>query len=276
VRGTTAIDHGAGPVPFFAGGDERFVDVSTDVPLPPNTSVEVCLPLPGVAPSAIRPARVLHGEGAGPATRQFVDRTSWIDPTMGTACARVASFSEFAVVTVDVCGGGQKPSDGILTVAGGLLGRRTIVVDGLRDCAQYPANLPRGLRQYCVPDADTTAGQCTVSVTLGINRGGCTRAPDGLDSHSALIVPGSYGGQITQGLNTTDLTGVFGPQIAALVNPHEATVGPVDLILATAPGRKITTHRLKQPLQGMRPGSGVQLDTDTDVLIIKCLDATLF
>src|SRR5437870_3779576 len=83
--------------------------------------------------------------------RVTVDRTSSVDPTAGKVCAKVTGFSKFAVVTTDVCGNGQRPSDGLLTVAGGLLGKRTVVVDGLTDCTQYPPNLPNGLRRYCVP-----------------------------------------------------------------------------------------------------------------------------
>ncbi len=275
VRGTTAIDHGAGPVPFFQGGDERFVEVTTDAVLPSSPSIEVCLPMPKITDaSEVRPVRVLHGEGSSPMNRAFVDRTSRTDPTTGKACAKVSGFSKFAVATTDVCGGGQMRSDGLITVAGGLLGKKTVVVDGLADCTQFPANLPQGLRRHCVPDADTTVGQCTVSVTLGINRGGCNRVPSGTDPHSPSVDTGSYAGRLTQGRHAIDLAPIFGPLIAALSGPVDATVGPVDLALPAS--RRITTYKLKQKLRGIRPGTTGKRATDKDTLTIQCVDPTRF
>jgi hypothetical protein len=273
VRGTTAIDHGSGAVPFFAGGDERFVEISTDAQLP-AASFEVCLPLPATSsPAGVRPARVIHGEGTGVADRRFVDRTSRVDPTTGTACARVSGFSKFAVVTVDVCGGGQSRSDGLLTVAGGLIGKRTVVVDGLTDCTQFPANLPRGLARYCVPDADSIPGQCSVSLTLGVNRGGCNKVTNpNVDPHSSLVQVASYSGHVTDGSMTIDLNATFGAAIGALVAPYEATVGPYDVVLPVAGGKKITTYKLEQQLPGLRPGTFNRLDVDKDVLKIHCIE----
>src|SRR5262249_14681320 len=87
VRGLTEIDHGAGPVPFFAGGGARFIDVDTTATLPPSPVMEVCLPMPAVTDSSqVRPVRVLHGEGTGWIDRTFVDRTFRTDPTARTAC----------------------------------------------------------------------------------------------------------------------------------------------------------------------------------------------
>jgi hypothetical protein len=275
VRGTTEVDHGSGPVPFFEGGDERFVDLTTNAALPAGTRMEVCLPMPVAAASEVRPVRVLHGEGSDASSRRFVDRTSRVDPTAGKVCAAVSSFSRFAVVTTDYCGNGQRRSDGLLTIAGGLLGKRTVVVDGLTDCTQYPAALPSGLRRYCVPDADPTPGQCGIALTLGINRGACSRVrPDTADPHSPSVDVNSYEGTLKQGGNSIDLTAIFGPDIAALSNPVEATVGPKNVAMAAT--RKITTYRLKHQLSGIRPGTLDHLDTDKDVLTIKCIDPTQF
>lgn len=280
VRGTTEIDHGdgGGAAAFFAGGDERFIELSTTATLPANPAMEVCLPMPVTAdPSGIRPVRVVHGEGDDATTRVFIDRTSRVDPTSGKACARVKSFSKFAVVTTDVCGGGQMRSNGLLTIAGGLIGKKTVVVDGLTDCTLYPAALPQGLRQYCVPDtAATPDGQCTVSITLGINRGACNRVPPGSAVlYSSNVSVGSYSGALTRGMNSVDLGPVFGVLIAALTNPiTDATVGPKDLVLPVV--NKITTYKIKHQLTGERPGTGGHLDTDKDVLTIKCIDPTRF
>jgi hypothetical protein len=265
VVGTTAIDHGAGPVPFFNGGDERFIEISSDAALPGSPRIEVCLPVPPPDARGVRPARVLHGEGSGPADRVFVDRTSRRDTASGKVCAEVSGFSKFAVATVDACGNGQRRSDGVLTVAGGLLGKRTVVVDGLADCAQYPANLPPGLARYCIPDVDPDAGECGVTLTLGINRAGCNASGLG----SGFVDVASYAGTLKQGSQVQDLGASFGSLIAALVNPVEATVGPVTLTLPAT--RRITTYQLKHQLSGTDPGS-TQLDTDKDVFTIKCLN----
>src|SRR5262249_7673905 len=116
IRGTTTIDHGNGPAPLFAGGGGRFRALTTTAAFASRPALEVCLSMPApAAPASVRPVRVLHGEGSDPTSRTFVDRTSHVDPTSGTACAKVHGFSKFAVVTTDVCGGGQRPSDGILT-----------------------------------------------------------------------------------------------------------------------------------------------------------------
>jgi hypothetical protein len=272
VRGTTAVDHGAGGDPdrFFPGGDERFVEIETDAVLPGSPAIEVCLPMPATAdPSAIRPVRVLHGEGSGMADRKFVDRTSQVDPTSHQACAKVKSFSKFVLVTTDVCGGGQTQSNGLLTVAGGLVGKRTVVVDGLTDCAAYPSNLPRGLAKYCVPDANPTTGQCGVSISLGINRAGCNRS----DQNSSYVDVNSYSGVISHGSSWQDLGPVFGNLIKNLSSPVEATVGPVDVSVPV--GGRLTTYTLKHQLAGWRPQTS-QLETDKDVLKIRCLDPTQF
>ncbi len=275
VRGTTEIDHGSGPVPFFEGGDERFIDITTDAVLPSRPKIQVCLPMPRVTdPAAVRPVRVLHSEGDDVASRRFVDRTKQVDPTTAIACGQVKSLSKFAVVTTDVCGGGQRQSDGLLTVAGGLIGPKTVVVDGLTDCTQYPANLPKGLRQYCVPDGDSTAGQCTVSLTLGVNRGGCNQTKPGIDPHSPRVSVDSYQGSLTQGSRVSSLTPAFGTLIAALSNPLEATVGPVDLALPAV--KKITTYKIKHQLTGIRPGTTAHFEVDKDVLTIQCVDPTQF
>jgi hypothetical protein len=265
VVGTTAIDHGAGPIPFFDGGDERFIEIHSDAALPGSPRIEVCLPVPPPDARGIRPARVLHGEGSGPADRVFVDRTSRRDLASGKICAEVSGFSKFAVATVDVCGNGQRRSDGLLTVAGGLLGKRTVVVDGLTDCAQYPANLPAGLARYCIPDADPDTGECGVTMTLGINRAGCNASGLG----SGFVDVASYSGTLKQGSQVQDLGASFGALIAALVNPVEATVGPVTLSLSAT--KRVTSYRLKHQLTGIVPDSG-QLDTDKDVFTIKCLN----
>jgi len=270
VRGTTTIDHGAGPLPFFAGGDERFVEITTSAQLPTSPKIEVCLPLPrSTDPSGVRPVRVLHGEGNDLSSRVFVDRTFRFDPTSGKACAQVSSLSKFALVTVDVCGGGQRQSDGLLTIAGGLMGKKTVVVDGLTDCTQYPANLPSGLRRYCVPDADTTPGQCTLSLMLGVNRAACNRT----QTPSPSVSVNSYGGSLTQGASSWDLGAVVVPLIAGLSNPVEATVGPVGVVLP-AP-TKITTYKIKHQLSGIRPGT-TNTETDKDALKVQCVDPTQY
>ena len=277
IRGQTTIDHGAGAQPFFPGGDERYIEVTTDAAVPPGSIMEVCLPSPRVnGPSGVRPVRVLHGEGAEPFGRRFVDRTWRSDPTTRRTCARVRSLAKFTVATADVCGGGQQRSDGLLTVAAGLIGRRSIVVDGLSDCTQYPSNLPAGLRAYCVPDGDAVPGQCTVSVTLGVNRAGCNRVPPGVtDPHSPSVQVGSYRGELRRGGSVTDLGALIGPQIAALSSPRDDIVGPVDLTLPVSNNKKITTYKLRQQLTGTRPG-GDGVDTDTDVLTIQCLNAARY
>lgn len=270
VRGATSLDHGSGPVPFFSGGDERFVELSTDATLPGAPAIEVCLPMPGGNdPAAARPVRVLHGEGTGPADRQFVDRTSRVDAATGKACARVHGFSKFAVVTTDACGGGQAQSDGLITVAGGLIGKHTVVVDGLTDCTQYPASLPRGRARYCVPDADPTPGQCGVALSLGVNRAGCNRSAQA----SSLVDVGTYTGTITHGGSGPDLTALFGPAIAALSDPVEASVGPT--VISLPAQHRITTYTLRQQLTGLRPGASFA-ETDKDILKIQCIDPAQF
>jgi hypothetical protein len=62
-RGTTAVDHGSGPMEIFAGGDERFIDISTDAGLPLAPSLEVCLPMPAFC-------RRLRGATGGRAARR--------------------------------------------------------------------------------------------------------------------------------------------------------------------------------------------------------------
>jgi hypothetical protein len=268
VRGTTTINHGSGPVPFFAGGDERFVEIQTDAAF--NTAAKVCLPMPAAAdPADIRPVRLLHGEGSDIVSRKFVDRTSSVDPKSGQVCAKVRSFSKFAVVTTDVCGNGQTQSDGLLTVAAGLIGRRTVVVDGLTDCTQYPANLPSGLARFCVPDADPAAGQCGVRITLGVNRAGCNRSAQ----PSTWVGVISYSGELGRGAYHQGLTAGFGPLISALQSPVEATVGPVDVTVPVS--SQIATYSLKQQLTGWRPQTS-RLETDKDVLKIQCVDPTQY
>jgi hypothetical protein len=269
VVGTTAIDHGAGPVAFFEGGDERFIEIDTDAALPGSPDIEVCLPLPPASPEGVRPTRILHGEGSGPADRVFVDRTSRVDLAAGKICAAVHGFSKFTVVTSDVCGEGQRRSDGLITVAGGLVGRQSVVVDGLTDCALYPANLPPGLAQFCVPDADPTPGSCGVALTLGVNRAGCNDS----QANSSFVDVASYGGEVRHGRTVQDLGATFGPLVAALGSPVEATVGPVVVAVPTSSG--VTTYKLKQHLRGARPGTS-HVETDKDTLTIKCLDPAAF
>lgn len=275
VRGTTEIDHGSGAVPFFEGGDQRIVDLSTDAAIPSGSSIEVCLPLPaGSDPSSARPAYMLYGDDGGdPTQRVFVDRTRRVDPTTGRVCAKVKSLSKFAVATSDYCGKSQPKIDGLITVAGGLVGKKTVVVAGLTDCTQWPANLPNGLRRYCVPDTDSSAAECAVSITLGINRGGCNRVPAGADPHSASVDLNSYSGALKQGGNVVDLGPIFGPAIAALGAPVDATVGPIDVVLPIA--SKITAYKLQHQLTGATPGSS-DLGTDKDVARIFCVDPTQF
>jgi hypothetical protein len=270
VRGTTSIDHGSGAVPFFAGGDERFVEISTDAALPSTPTIEVCLPMPDASnPANVRPVRVLHGEGTGVADRKFKDRTSRVDASKHQACARVKSFSKFAVATTDVSGGGQAQSDGLVTTAGGLIGKRSVVVDGLTDCTQYPANLPRGLARHCVPDADAATGQCGLALTLGVNRAASNRS----GQPNPFVDVGTYMGTIGHGAYVQDLTPAFGPLIAALSNPVEATVGPVQVSLPV--DRRITTYTLRHQLSGLRPISAV-FEIDKDVLKVKCIDPSQF
>ena len=271
VRGATTIDHGSGPVAFFEGGDERFVEVSTDASLPGSPAIEVCLPIPGDGSgAAARPVRILHGEGTGVADRQFIDRTSRVDPVTKQVCASVKSFSKFAVVSSDVCGGGQSHWDGLLTVAGGLLGRRTVVVDSLTDCALYPTNLPKGLAKKCVPDADPTPGQCGVSLTLGVNRASCNRS--GLNS--SYVATHTYAGTVSHGTYSQDLTPVFGPLIGALSSPVEATLTP-PVVVSVPVDRRVTTYTLRQELTGWRPPP-TYLVTDRDVVKVKCVDPSQF
>jgi len=275
VLGTTTIDHGAGPVTVFEGGDERFLEISTTAELPSSPVIEVCLPMPPLdVPSDVRPVYVLHGEGADPTTRVFVDRTSRVDPVAGKACAAVESFSRFAVATSDVCGNGQRQSDGLVTVAGGLRGRKTVVVDGLTDCTLYPANLPRGLAPYCVPDADSIPGQCTVSLVVGVNRAGCNRVAPGLTAYSAAVDVTSYSGSLRHGSYTADLTALVGASIAALSSPQDAIVGPFDVALPVS--SKMTTYKLRHELSGVSPTGSGDLDRDRDALLVRCIDPTQF
>ena len=271
IRGTTEIDHedGNGPVQFFAGGDERFIDIHTDAGLPNGPDIEVCLPLPPTQSAAdVRPVRVLHGEGTSPTSRVFVDRTSRIDHTARKACASVESFSKFAVVTSDVCGKGGRSYDGIVSIAGGLVGRKNVVVDGVTDCANFPANLPPALSQLCVPDADNVAGQCSVALTLGVNRGGCNQVASG-DPHSSDVNAYSYLGSIRGSGGTIDLLPLFRPGLYALVDRRDATVGPVTVALPAT--RNVTKYKLRQSMDGYRPDN-FALATDKDSVSITCID----
>jgi hypothetical protein len=127
------------------------------------------------------------------------------------------------------------------------------------------ANLPAGLARYCIPDADPDTGECGVTMTLGINRAGCNASGLG----SGFVDVASYSGTLKQGSQVQDLGASFGALIAALVNPVEATVGPVTLSLSAT--KRVTSYRLKHQLTGIVPDSG-QLDTDKDVFTIKCLN----
>ena len=270
TRGTTMIDHddGNGPVAFFPGGDERFIDIHTDAGLPKGPDIEVCLPMPAVQSAAdVRPVRVLHGEGDS-TSRAFVDRTSRIDHAAGKACASVASFSKFAIVTSDVCGKGGRSYDGIVTIAGGLVGRKNVVVDGVTDCANFPASLPASLAQLCVPDADNVAGQCSVALTLGVDRGGCNEVASGVDPHNQVSAY-SYAGSIRGSGATIDLGLSFRPLLTALADTEEATVGPVTIPLP-AP-RSVNKYKLRQSMDGYRPDTGA-LGTDKDSVSITCIE----
>jgi hypothetical protein len=274
VRGTTEIDHGDGPVPFFAGGDERFIEISTNAPLPSTAKLEVCLPLPAVATASdVRPVRVLHGEGET-LSRRFVDRTSRIDHQAGKACARVSSFSKFAVVTTDVCGNGQTAYDGIVTIAGGLAGRKNVIVDGLTDCANYPANLPQRFARDCVPDADTTPGVCSVSLRLGVNRAACNRVPAGLDGQSPDVFPLTYGAILKGPNGSASVTTLFQSALSALPDHFDEIAGPVTVPLPVSGA--VAKYKLRQSMQGFRPNDSSELVTDKDSVAITCLDPTQF
>jgi hypothetical protein len=277
VRGTTEIDHGSGPEPFFPGGDERFIEIHTNAPLPAGPDIEVCLPMPAVTtPADIKPVRVLHGEeraGGRPEERTFVDRTSRIDHANHKACAKVSSFSKFAVATRDVCGNGQALYDGIVTIAGGMIGRKNVIVDGLTNCANYPAKLPKGLKKYCVPDADAVAGQCSASLKIGLDRAGCNRVPAGVDPHAGVINRFSYSGAISGPGGTTQLGPMLNSAIHALPDDREATVGPATVALPVS--GPIAKYKFSQTLQGQSPGS-LDLVFDRDSAIIMCIDPSRY
>jgi hypothetical protein len=269
VRGTTQLDHGAGPVPFFPGGDERFIDIATDAPLPASAKLEVCLPLPIVtAPSDVRPARILHGEGDTLA-RTFVDRTSRLDRPASKVCARVSSLSKFAVVTRDVCGNGQKSYDGIVTIAGGLVGRKNVIVDGVSDCAAYPADLPPGLARDCIPDADTTSGQCSVSLKLGVNRATCNAHR----GESSDVYPSSYVATVKGTNGAATVSTLFQSALSTLPDHVDEITVPVTIALPVSGA--VTKYKWRQSMQGLRPGSGDWV-TDKDSVTITCLDPTQF
>lgn len=273
VRGTTEIDHedGNGPVPFFTGGDERFIDIHTDAGLPNRPDIEVCLPMPAIQSAAdVRPVRVLHGEGASATSRVFVDRTSRIDHGARKACASVGSFSKFAVVTADVCGKrGGRAYGGIVSIAGGLSGRKNVIVDGVTDCASFPANLSPELAQLCLPDADNVPGQCSVALTLGVNRPHCNEVAAGVDPLSSDVNVYTYLGSIRGRGYTIDLLPLFRPALYALVDRADVTVGPVTVALP-AIGDK-TKYKLRQSMLGYRPDN-FALTTDKDSVSITCID----
>ncbi len=270
ARGTTEIDHGDGAVPFFEGGDERFIEIHTDAELPSGPDIEVCLPMPvAVSPSDVRPVHVLHGEGSDFGDRVFVDRTSRIDHSTGKACASVSSFSKFTLVTSDVCGNGKGSSNGIVTVAGGLVGRKNVIVDGVTDCADLPPDLPASYAALCVPDADNVVGQCSVSLKLGVDRAGCNEVEAGVDADSSDVNVYSYTGSIRGKDTEIDLLPLFRPALYALVDRTEATVGPVTIALpATGPKTK---YKLVQKMYGADPATALYT-LDKDALTITCIE----
>ena len=265
-RGTTEIDHGDGAVPFFENGDETFFEIHTDAALPPGPDIEICLPMPAVAsPSEARPVRVLHGEGDSFLTRKFVDRTSSVDPTTGKACASVSSFSKFTVVTSDLCGRGKKSSDGILTIAGGLTGKKSVIVDGLTDCSAFPDDLPQSLAKLCVPDADGVNGQCTLSLVVGVDRAGCNQVSAGVDASATDVNRYSYEGSIRGMTTSIDLGAMLHDAMYGLTQTTEATVGPVAISLP-APGK----YKLSHKMYGAEPGTGDYV-LDKDAAAIMCI-----
>jgi hypothetical protein len=268
VAGTTEIDHGSGAQPFFEGGDERFIEITTSAALS-GSDIEVCLPAPAVADaSEVRPVRVLHGEGSG-ISRKFVDRTSRRDVSGGKVCAEVSGLSRFAVVTTDVCGSGKRLSDGILSVAGGLVGRKNVIVDGLADCADFPADLPESWAELCVPDADNVAGQCSVALTLGVARAGCNEVEDGVDPADFDVDAYSYEGELRGKTATIDLEPLYHGALYALgTSRAEATVGPVVVALPVY-GEK-AKYRLQHELYGSEPGRGGYV-RDKDSATITCV-----
>ncbi len=269
-RGTTEIDHGDGAVPFFENGDETFLEISTDADLPNGPDIEVCLPMPVLAsPADARPVHVLHGEGADFLTRKFVDRTSDVDPSTGKACASVSSFSRFAVVTSDLCGKGRKSSDGILTVAGGLIGKKTVIVDGVTDCTELPADFPSSLAKLCVPDADGYNGQCTLSLKLGVDRAGCNAVAAGIDASASDVDVYSYDGTIHGKTASVDLGALFHDALYGLVNRTEATVGPVAISLPAS--GSVAKYKLSHHMNGGEPGSGDYV-LDKDAATILCIE----
>lgn len=277
VRGTTEIDHGSGPEPFFAGGDQRFVNVAIRAPLPTGTGVEVCLPTPMTTSAAeTRPVHLLHAEGTSPSSRKFVDRTSRMDVLRAKVCALVADAGSFAVATHDHCGrrGGSR-GDGLLTLAGGIVGAKSVVVDGLADCRNFPSSLPGKLAALCLPDAGGVDGQCTLELVVGVNRAGCNRMSSSAEAYSAAVDAGSYRGTLKGRAGILDLTPVVGPLVAALgSSAREATLGPVEIVLPTV-GRT-AKYRLVHELVGAMPGDASRTTRDRDVTTVLCIDPAAF
>jgi len=268
-RGTTEIDHGDGPVPFFETGDETFIEITTNAGLPHGPDIEVCLPRPPASSAAdVRPVRVLHGEGDNYMTRRFVDRTSSVDPTKGKACASVSGFSRFAVVEADYCGRGRRSADGILTVAGGLRGRKNVIVDGVTDCTHFPAGLPQSMHSLCVPDGDGKNGQCMLELTVGVDRTACNTVEPTVDASEGGIDPWSYEGSI-RGMSTTiDLYSTFHDELVLRSDWTDLVLGPKTIALPLTGSS--TKYKLSQRMNGAEPGTGDYV-SDRDTVSIVCV-----
>src|SRR5204863_8933182 len=108
---------------------------------------------------------------------------------------------------------------------------KNVIVDGLGDCANYPANLPQRLARDCIPDADATPGQCSVSLKLGVNRASCNRVHAGADPQSADVFPLSYAATLKGPNGTLNVTSLFQSSLTTLSYHVEQVTSPVTVAL---------------------------------------------